>query len=125
MGLGARLTRHFFARSERVKAVDVHPSEPLLASALYDGRLRIFDHDALVLLAEIDASPLPLRSARFVSRRGWVLAAGDDCAIRCFSIQSQEKVAQVSNAHRDYIRHLDVHSSKSFVLSSSDDMTVG
>ncbi|OEH80461.1 hypothetical protein cyc_01044 [Cyclospora cayetanensis] len=124
MALGSRLTRHFFARSERVKGVDLHPSEPLLVCALYDGHLKVYNYSSLQLLAELDASPLPLRTAAFIPRRDWVACAGDDCTIRCFSLNTQEKLHELPNAHKDYIRHLAVHPSKGLALSSSDDMTV-
>ncbi|XP_026191680.1 coatomer subunit beta'-1 [Cyclospora cayetanensis] len=124
MALGSRLTRHFFARSERVKGVDLHPSEPLLVCALYDGHLKVYNYSSLQLLAELDASPLPLRTAAFIPRRDWVACAGDDCTIRCFSLNTQEKLHELPNAHKDYIRHLAVHPSKGLALSSSDDMTI-
>ncbi|KAL8272624.1 hypothetical protein Esti_003412 [Eimeria stiedai] len=124
MALGARVTRHFFARSERVKAVDVHPTEPLLLCGLYDGHLKLFSFASLQQLADIDVSPLPLRAAAFVARRDWVICAGDDCAIRCFSVNTQEKVHEVLNAHKDYIRHLQIHPTRGLALSSSDDMTI-
>ena len=118
------MTRHFFSRSERVKAVDIHPTEPLLVAALYDGHLKLYNYSSLQLLADIDASPLPLRAAAFVTSRDLLVAAGDDCSIRCFSLHTQEKLHEVPNAHKDYIRHLEIHPTKSLALSSSDDMTV-
>ncbi|KAL8435645.1 hypothetical protein Efla_007278 [Eimeria flavescens] len=124
MGLGARVTRHFFSRSERVKAVDIHPTEPLLLCGLYDGHLKICNFSSLQLIADIDVSPLPLRAAAFVPRRDWVACAGDDCSIRCFSLHTQEKIQEVANAHKDYIRHLDIHPTRGLALSSSDDMTI-
>lgn len=124
MGLGARATRHFFSRSERVKAVDVHPTEPLLLAALYDGRLKVYNYSSFQILSDVDASPLPLRAAAFVSHRDWIVSAGDDCSIRCFSLHTQEKLHEVSNAHKDYIRHIAIHPSKALALSSSDDMTI-
>ncbi|KAL8438380.1 hypothetical protein ACSSS7_000229 [Eimeria intestinalis] len=104
-------------------AVDVHPTEPLLLCGLYDGHLKICSFSSLQQLADIDVSPLPLRAAAFVARRDWVVCAGDDCAIRCFSINTQEKINEVLNAHKDYIRHIQIHPTRGLALSSSDDMT--
>ncbi|PFH35779.1 putative COPI protein [Besnoitia besnoiti] len=124
MPLRVSLKKHFFSRSERVKAVDFHPTEPFLLSALYDGRLQIHDYTTHALVKEIDASPLPLRTAKFIVKRQWMICGGDDCALRVFNIHTLEKVKEISNAHGDYIRHVSVHSSKPLVLSSSDDMTI-
>ncbi|KEP67192.1 UNVERIFIED_CONTAM: COPI protein, putative [Hammondia hammondi] len=124
MPLRVSLKKHFFARSERVKSVDFHPTEPFLLSALYDGRLQIHDYTTHALVKEIDASPLPLRTAKFIVKRQWMICGGDDCALRVFNIHTLEKVKEIPNAHGDYIRHISVHAAKPLVLSSSDDMTV-
>ncbi|KFG58033.1 putative COPI protein [Toxoplasma gondii RUB] len=124
MPLRVSLKKHFFARSERVKSVDFHPTEPFLLSALYDGRLQIHDYTTHALVKEIDASPLPLRTAKFIVKRQWMICGGDDCALRVFNIHTLEKVKEIPSAHGDYIRHISVHAAKPLVLSSSDDMTV-
>ncbi|CDJ38166.1 hypothetical protein ETH_00016825 [Eimeria tenella] len=124
MAFACGVSRHFFARSERVKAVALHPREPLVASAQYDGRLKVHNYFSLQLVAALDVSALPLRAAAFLAPRDWLLCAGDDCALRAFSLHSQQKVAELLNAHKDYIRHLAVHAHKPLVLSSSDDMTI-
>ncbi|KAL8455545.1 hypothetical protein Emag_000674 [Eimeria magna] len=112
MALGARVTRHFFSRSERVKAVDVHPTEPLLLCGLYDGHLKICSFASLQQLADIDVSPLPIRAAAFVARRDWVgvragpsrgerpylVSGADDATVRVWDYQTKQCV-QVLRGH--------------------------
>jgi hypothetical protein len=42
------LQRKLSAKSERVKAVDIHPREPWVLSALYDGKIFIWNYQTKV-----------------------------------------------------------------------------
>lgn len=111
------------ASSERVKSVDLHPSEPWVLSALYTGNVMIWDYESGSLAKSFEVSELPVRCAKFVPRKQWFLAASDDMRMRVFNYNTMEKIKEFE-AHADYIRSLEVHPTLPYVLSSSDDMTI-
>ena len=61
---------------------------------------------------------LPVRAARFVARKNWVVAGSDDMMVRVFNYNTLERVHQFE-AHSDYVRCIVVHPSQPFVLTSS------
>ena len=64
-----------------------------------------------------------VRSAKFIPRKQWVVAAADDMYIRVYNYNTMDKV-KVFEAHSDYIRCVAVHPTLPYVLSSSDDMLI-
>ena len=64
-----------------------------------------------------------VRSAKFVSRKQWVVAGADDMFIRVYNYNTMDKI-KVFEAHADYIRCVAVHPTLPYVLSSSDDMLI-
>lgn len=100
--------RKFAEKSERVKSVELHPAEPWVLVAMYNGRAMIwnFATGALVKTFEV-AENQPVRSARFIVRKQWVVTGSDDMHIRCFNANTTERVAAFE-AHTDYIRALEV-----------------
>jgi WD40 repeat protein len=50
MPLRLDIKRKLSNRSERVKAVDFHPTEPWLLSALYNGQVNIWDYNQQTVL---------------------------------------------------------------------------
>lgn len=66
---------------------------------------------------------LAVRSAKFISRKQWVVAGADDMFIRVYNYNTMDKV-KVFEAHTDYIRCVAVHPTLPYVLSSSDDMLI-
>jgi coatomer subunit beta' len=111
------------ASSERVKSVDLHPTEPWVLAALYTGNVMIWDYEAGSLAKSFEMSELPVRCAKFIARKQWFVAASDDMRIRVFNYNTMEKVKEFEG-HADYIRCLTVHPNLPYVLSSSDDMTI-
>ena len=69
------------------------------------------------------AMPISVRSAKFISRKQWVVAGADDMFIRVYNYNTMDKV-KVFEAHTDYIRCVAVHPTLPYVLSSSDDMLI-
>mgnify|MGYP002388867594 CR=1 FL=1 len=83
------------ARSERVKCVDFHPTEPWVLSALYSGHVFIWNYQTQTLVKSIEvgfaviSSPssdpaalmqvceLPVRCARFIAKKQWILTGSD------------------------------------------------
>nr|CAB3469471.1 unnamed protein product [Digitaria exilis] len=117
------ISRKFAQRSERVKSVDLHPTEPWILSSLYSGSVFIWGYQAQAMVKSFEVSELPVRSAKFVSRKQWVVAGADDMFIRVYNYNTMDKV-KVFEAHTDYIRCVAVHPTLPYVLSSSDDMLI-
>jgi len=111
-------------RSERVKWIDVHPQEPWILTALYSGRLFIWNYETETLVKSFDVvEQTPVRSAKFVARNQWFVCGADDNHIRCYNYNTSELV-KAFEAHTDYIRCVEVHPSLPYCLSSSDDMSI-
>jgi WD40 repeat protein len=117
------LQRKLFARSDRVKSVDFHPTEPWLLAGLYNGSVNIYNHDTGALIKTFEVAEVPVRCVRFIPRKNWFVAGSDDFQLRAFNYNTHEKVAAFE-AHPDYIRCLTVHPTASVVLTGSDDMTI-
>eukprot|EP00126_Sphaerothecum_destruens_P006585 Sdes_comp19433_c0_seq1m10814 len=123
MPLRLDIRRKLSSRSDRVKSVDLHPSEPWMLVSLYNGAVHIWDYETQTMIKSFEVSELPSRCAKFIHRKNWVIAAADDMHIRVFNYNTLEKVATFE-AHSDYIRCLAIHPSQPYVLSSSDDMLI-
>ncbi|KAF1323171.1 Coatomer subunit beta, partial [Globisporangium splendens] len=123
MPLRLDIKRKLSSRSERVKSVDLHPTEPWVLSALYTGSIMIWNYDTQTLVKTIEVSPLPVRNAKFVARKQWIVTSSDDMQIRVFNYNTMEKVTAFE-AHTDYIRHLEVHPTLPCILSCADDMNI-
>ena len=118
------ITRVFSASSDRVKAVEFHPTEPMLAAALYHGTVCIFHtHDmSLMRTIRVDAQK-PVRCVRWMPSMHCLITGGDTFAISCFGYNTG-LVASLPNAHTDFIRQIAVHPTQSQFLSCSDDFKV-
>jgi coatomer subunit beta' len=111
-------------RSERVKWIDVHSQEPWILTALYSGRLFIWNYETETLVKSFDVvEQTPVRSAKFVERNQWIVCGADDNHIRCYNYNTSE-LLKAFEAHSDYIRCVEVHPSLPYILSSSDDMSI-
>ncbi|GJM90577.1 hypothetical protein PR202_ga06875 [Eleusine coracana subsp. coracana] len=122
------IKRKLAQRSERVKSVDLHPTEPWILSSLYSGSVCIWNYQTQTMVKSFEVTDLPgmpisVRSAKFIARKQWVVAGADDMFIRVYNYNTMDKV-KVFEAHTDYIRCVAVHPTQPFVLSSSDDMLI-
>ena len=109
--------------SERVKSVDIHPTEPWTLGALYSGKVLIWDYESGSVAKSFELSDLPVRCAKFIPRKQWIVAASDDMKLRVYNYNTQEKIKEFE-AHSDYIRTVEIHPTLPYILSSSDDMSV-
>jgi len=123
MPLRLDIKKKLSARSDRVKCVDIHPTEPWALSALYSGNIFIWDYNTQTLVKQLEVCNLPVRCAKFVTRKQWIVTASDDMHVRAFNYNTLEKVHEWE-AHSDYIRYVAVHPNMPYVLSSSDDMSI-
>lgn len=62
------------------------------------------------LAKSFEVTELPVRSAKFIARKQWIVAAADDMIIRVFNYNTMDKVKSFE-AHTDYIRCVAVHPS--------------
>ena len=95
------------SRSDRVKCVDFHPTEPWCLSALYSGHALILNYETQAVVKSFEASELPVRSAKFIARMQWVVTGSDDMIIRVWNYNTLEKIREFE-AHADYIRYIEV-----------------
>ncbi|PSR96848.1 Coatomer subunit beta, partial [Actinidia chinensis var. chinensis] len=121
--LRLEIKRKLAQRSERVKSVDLHPTEPWILASLYSGTVGIWNYQSQTMVKSFEVTELPVRSAKFIARKQWVVAGADDMFIRVYNYNTMDKV-KVFEAHTDYIRCVAVHPTLPYVLSSSDDMLI-
>ena len=67
------IKRQLSARSDRVKCVDMHPVEPWMLSALYNGTVQVWNYDTQTMIKTFEVTDLPVRAAKFVQRKNWVV----------------------------------------------------
>lgn len=123
MPLRLDIKKKMTQRSDRVKSVDMHPSEPWVLCALYSGKCVIYNYNTGATVRSFDVSDLPIRCAKFIPRKQWIITGADDMQIRVFNYNTLEKIASFEG-HQDYIRFIEVHPSQPYVLTTSDDMTI-
>ncbi|KII94541.1 hypothetical protein PLICRDRAFT_169285 [Plicaturopsis crispa FD-325 SS-3] len=117
------VNRKLLSRSDRVKGVDFHPTEPWLLTGLYNGTVNIYNHETGALIKTFEVAEVPVRCVKFIARKNWFVAGSDDFQLRVFNYNTHEKVTTFE-AHPDYIRCLTVHPTASIVFTGCDDMTI-
>ncbi|XP_043288890.1 coatomer subunit beta' isoform X2 [Venturia canescens] len=123
MPLRLDIKRKLTARSDRVKSVDLHPTEPWMLCSLYQGHVNIWNHESQTLVKTFEVCDVPVRAAKFVTRKNWVVTGSDDMQVRVFNYNTLERV-HAFEAHSDYVRCIAVHPTQPFILTSSDDMLI-
>ncbi|ENN71955.1 hypothetical protein HUJ04_003032 [Dendroctonus ponderosae] len=123
MPLRLDIKRKLTARSDRVKCVDLHPTEPWMLCSLYSGVVNLFNLDNQQLLKTFEVCDLPVRASKFVPRKNWIITGSDDMQIRVFNYNTLERVHKFE-AHSDYIRCIVIHPTQPYVLTSSDDLFI-
>mmetsp|Transcript_9633 Transcript_9633/g.16933 ORF Transcript_9633/g.16933 Transcript_9633/m.16933 type:complete len:309 (+) Transcript_9633:115-1041(+) len=109
------------AESKRVKSCDLHPTEQWVLSSLYTGHLSVYNFTTQAVVWSIEVGQqYPIRCAKFIPRKQWIICGSDDMFIRVFDVNTSEEVASFK-AHENYIRSLDVHPTQPYVITSSDD----
>jgi len=57
----------------------------------------------------------PVRCARFIVRKNWIIAGTDDMKLRVYNYNTMEKVKEW-DAHTDYIRFIEIHPNRPYIL---------
>ncbi len=117
------IQRQLFARSERVKGIDFHPTEPWILTTLYSGHVYIWSYETQAIVKTFELTDVPVRAGRFIARKNWIVCGSDDFQVRVYNYNTSEKITSFE-AHPDYIRAIVVHPTQPFVLTASDDMTI-
>ncbi|KAJ2850170.1 Coatomer subunit beta', partial [Coemansia erecta] len=117
------IKKKLLARTERVKSVDMHPSEPWVLASLYSGKVHIWNYETRTQVKSFEVSSFPVRTAKFIARKHWIIAGSDDMQLSVYNYNTHERVAAF-DAHRDYIRCIAVHPTLPYVLTGSDDMSI-
>lgn len=91
--------------------------------ALYNGHVHVMNYENQQMVKDFEVCDLPVRCARFVVRKNWVITGSDDMQIRVFNYNTLEKVHSYE-AHSDYVRCIAVHPTQPLILTSSDDMSI-
>lgn len=123
MPLRLDIEKKLHQRSERVKCVDIHPTETWVLATLYDGRVFIYDYESGGVIKTFEVTDQPVRCGLFIPRKQWIVVGADDMFIRCYNYNTMEKVKEFE-AHIDYIRSIAVHPTLPVVISCSDDMLI-
>ncbi|PSN49934.1 Coatomer subunit beta' [Blattella germanica] len=123
MPLRLDIKRKLTARSDRVKCVDLHPTEQWMLASLYNGHVHVWNHESQQLVKSFEVCDLPVRAAKFVPRKNWIVTGSDDMQVRVFNYNTLERV-HAFEAHSDYVRCIAVHPTQPYLLTSSDDMLI-
>lgn len=115
--------RQLFARSERVKGIDFHPTEPWILTTLYNGHVYIWSYETQAIVKTFELTDVPVRAGRFIARKNWIVCGSDDFQLRVYNYNTSEKITSFE-AHPDYIRAIAVHPTSNYVLTASDDMLI-
>lgn len=86
--------------------------------SLYQGNVNIWNIDTQTLAKTFEVCDLPVRAAKFVPRKNWVVTGSDDMQVRVFNYNTLERVHSFE-AHSDYVRSIAVHPTQPFILTSS------
>lgn len=114
------IKKKLLSRSERVKSVDLHPTLPWVLIALYAGNVVIYDHNQQSQVKSFEITNAPIRCAKFIARKQWIVVGSDDAKLRIYNYNTSEKLKTISD-HTDFIRHVVVHPTLPYVLSGGDD----
>lgn len=74
-------------------------------------------------MKSIEVTNSPVRCAKFIVRKQWIVVGADDNKIRIYNYNTAEKIKTIEE-HTDYIRHIVVHPTLPNILSCSDDDTI-
>jgi len=123
MPLKLDVKKKLVARSERVKCIDVHPTENWILVSLYDGKVHIWHYETQQLLKTFEVNDGPVRVAKFIAKKNWIVCGSDDFKITVYNYNTSERVKQF-DGHNDYVRSIVIHPTQPYILSSSDDMSI-
>ncbi|KAJ7598741.1 coatomer subunit alpha-2 [Mycena floridula] len=115
----------FESKSSRVKGLAFHPTQPLLAAALYSGSVQLWNYRMGVLVDRFEEHEGPVRAVHFHPSRALLATGGDDYKIKVWDIRPQNRRCLFTlHGHLDYIRTVQFHHEMPWIISTSDDQTI-
>lgn len=74
-----------------------------ILASLYNGNVYIWNYVEGALVKSFEITDLPVRTAKFIPRKQWMVCGADDMHVRVYNYNTMDKVKQFE-AHTDYIR---------------------
>lgn len=99
----------------------IHHAARFFVVLIFVGLFRMFLEKLICLNTNsfiLQVCDLPVRTAKFVARKNWVVTASDDMQVRVFNYNTLERT-HAFEAHSDYIRCIAVHPAQPYILTSS------
>ncbi|CAK5274683.1 unnamed protein product [Mycena citricolor] len=115
----------FESKSNRVKGLSFHPTQPLLAAGLHNGSIQLWNYRMGVLVDRFDEHEGPVRGLDFHPSRALLASGADDYRIKIWDIRPQNRRCLFTlNGHLDYVRSVQFHHEMPWIISCSDDQTI-
>ncbi|KAL0959956.1 hypothetical protein HGRIS_011620 [Hohenbuehelia grisea] len=115
----------FESKSNRVKGLAFHPTQPLLAAALHNGSVQLWNYRMGVLVDRFEEHEGPVRGVAIHPSRALLVTGGDDYKIKVWDIRPQNRRCLFTlHGHLDYVRTVQFHHEMPWILSTSDDQTI-
>ena len=86
-------------KSDRVKCIDYHPTEPWALLCLFSGKAIIFDTEKKEIRNHFEPGYQPIRCGRFIARKQWIVFGCDDMKVRVYNYNTGEKVGVFRSIH--------------------------
>lgn len=115
----------FESKSNRVKGLAFHPTQPLLAAALHNGSVQLWNYRMGVLVDRFEEHEGPVRGVAIHPTRALLVTGGDDYKIKVWDLRPQSRRCLFTlHGHLDYVRTVQFHHEMPWILSASDDQTI-
>ncbi|KAL4072497.1 coatomer WD associated region-domain-containing protein [Scleroderma yunnanense] len=115
----------FESKSNRVKGLAFHPTQPLLAAALHNGSVQLWNYRMGVLVDRFEEHEGPVRGVAIHPTRALLVTGGDDYMIKVWDLRPQSRRCLFTlHGHLDYVRTVQFHHEMPWILSASDDQTI-
>ncbi|KAF9448057.1 coatomer subunit alpha-2 [Macrolepiota fuliginosa MF-IS2] len=115
----------FESKSNRVKGLAFHPTQPLLAASLHNGSVQLWNYRMGVLVDRFEEHEGPVRGVAIHPTRALLVTGGDDYKIKVWDIRPQNRRCLFTLlGHLDYVRTVQFHHEMPWILSASDDQTI-
>ncbi|EDW85198.1 uncharacterized protein Dwil_GK12739 [Drosophila willistoni] len=126
MSLKLNIKQHLSVPSDRVKCIDLlcHPSaEPWMLCALHNGHVLIINYQTQQIVEDFEVCAKPVRCAKFIERKNWIVTGSDDGMIRIYDVKSLAPIHSFKG-HSDFVRSIIVHPELPLLLTCSDDSLI-
>ncbi|KAF8164085.1 WD40-repeat-containing domain protein, partial [Pholiota molesta] len=102
-----------------------HPTQPLLAAALHNGSVQLWNYHMGVLVDRFEEREGPVRAVAIYPSRVLLVTGGDDYKVKVWDIRPQNRRCLfLLHGHLDYLRTVQFHHEMPWILSCSDDQTI-